>query len=170
MKNYINKIISGAQTGADRAALDFAIKYDIPHGGWVPKGRISEDGTVPKKYKVKEHKSDKYPPRTAANIHDSDGTIIFFKTSMGRGCALTSKLCKNMNKPCLTINIAEATLLKSGKAHSTMVEIISNWIECIEPKILNIAGGRESKTPGMHDIVFKLLEAVKIELEMDDDE
>ena len=155
------KIISGAQTGADRAGLDFAIDNDIPHGGWVPKGRIAEDGKVPKKYKVKEHKSDKYPPRTAANIHDSDGTIIFFKSpNMGRGCSLTYKLCHSMHKPCLTIDINEATLMRSGKIHPTMVGMITNWIDCIKPKVLNIAGGRESKSPGMHKIVKAILQEV----------
>ena len=71
------KIISGGQTGADRAALDFAIKYFIPHGGWIPKGRLTEEGRLDDKYKLKEMPTGSYPARTEKNVKDSDGTLIF---------------------------------------------------------------------------------------------
>lgn len=73
----IKKIISGGQTGADRAAIDFARKYYIPHGGWIPKGRITEDGPLPDKYQLQEMPTASYPARTKQNVIDSDGTVIF---------------------------------------------------------------------------------------------
>jgi hypothetical protein len=73
----ILKIISGGQTGADRAALDFAIKHRISHGGWCPKGRRSEDGTIPSQYQLQETPSTNYLQRTEWNVRDSDGTVIF---------------------------------------------------------------------------------------------
>ena len=72
----ITKIISGGQTGADRAALDFAIKMKIPHGGWIPKGRLAEDGPLPEKYQLLEMSTTSYPKRTEQNVIDSDATLI----------------------------------------------------------------------------------------------
>ena len=73
----LKQIVSGGQTGADRAALDFAIEHDIPHGGWCPKGRKSEDGPLEPKYRVTETPSASYPQRTEWNVRDSDGSVIF---------------------------------------------------------------------------------------------
>jgi len=73
----LEKIISGGQTGADRAALDVALKFNIPYGGWVPKGRIAEDGPLPRKYQLQEMPTPSYPARTEQNVIDSDGTVIF---------------------------------------------------------------------------------------------
>ena len=72
----IKMIISGGQTGADRAALDVAIEHNFPHGGWIPKGRLTEDGPLPEKYLLKEMPTDSYPRRTEQNVIDSDGTLI----------------------------------------------------------------------------------------------
>ena len=74
----ISKIISGAQSGVDRAALEFALKFNIPHGGWIPKGRLAEDGPLPEKYQLQEMPTSSYPKRTEQNVIDSDGTVIFF--------------------------------------------------------------------------------------------
>ena len=72
----IKKIISGGQTGADQAALDVAIESGIPHGGWIPKGRKTENGRLPDKYQLKEMATSSYPKRTEQNIIDSHGTLI----------------------------------------------------------------------------------------------
>ena len=72
----IKRIISGGQTGADRAALDFAIDKGIPHGGWVPIGRLAEDGQIPDRYHLSEMNTKSYPKRTEQNVKDSDGTLI----------------------------------------------------------------------------------------------
>ena len=73
----LKKIISGGQTGVDRAALDFAIEHDIPYGGWCPKGRKAEDGPIGSRYLLKETPTSTYPQRTEWNVRDSDGTVIF---------------------------------------------------------------------------------------------
>ena len=72
----LKKIISGGQTGADRAALDVALKFNIPYGGWVPKGRIAEDGPLPRKYQLQEMPTPSYPARTEQNVIDSDGRLL----------------------------------------------------------------------------------------------
>ena len=73
----IEKIISGGQTGADCAALDFAIEHGIPHGGWCPGGRLAEDGPIDARYQLKETPSANYTQRTEWNVRDSDGTVVF---------------------------------------------------------------------------------------------
>ena len=73
----VEKIVSGGQTGADRAGLDFAIAHGIPHGGWCPKGRKAEDGTIPERYGLSETSRADYLQRTEANVRESDGTVIF---------------------------------------------------------------------------------------------
>src|ERR1022692_3703229 len=73
----LQKIVSGGQTGADRAALDFAIEHGIPHGGWCPKGRRSEEGPIDVRYELKETPSTVYLQRTEWNARDSDGTVVF---------------------------------------------------------------------------------------------
>ena len=88
----ISKIISGGQTGADRAALDVAIKLSIPHGGWIPKGRKTEDGTLPDKYKLKEMTTASYPKRTEQNVIDSDGTLIIARGQLTGGSDYNLKM------------------------------------------------------------------------------
>jgi hypothetical protein len=144
----LTKIISGGQTGADRGGLDFAIKHGIPHGGWVPNGRLAEDGIVPLKYLMHEHPSPLYPPRTAANIHHSDGTILFNPgRMMERGSALTLELCYQKKKPFL--------IWAEGCD-------IAEWIKANNIKVLNVAGNRESKCPGINKLVIEKLEEALI--------
>ena len=88
----IEKIISGGQTGADRAALDFALKFSISHGGWIPKGRIAEDGPLPEKYQLQEMPTSSYPKRTEQNVIDSDGTVIFSRGKPTGGTDYTRKM------------------------------------------------------------------------------
>jgi Circularly permutated YpsA SLOG family len=88
----IAKIISGGQTGVDRAALDVALELGIPCGGWCPKGRRAEDGAIPDKYPVEENDSPEYPPRTARNVRAADGTLILTRGTPDRGTALTVRI------------------------------------------------------------------------------
>jgi hypothetical protein len=88
----IKKIISGSQSGVDRAALDFALKFNIPHGGWIPKGRIAEDGPLPDKYQLQEMPTSSYPKRTEQNVIDSDGTLIFSRGKPTGGTDYTRKM------------------------------------------------------------------------------
>jgi predicted Rossmann-fold nucleotide-binding protein len=78
-------IISGGQTGADRAALDWALQHGIPHGGSCPRGRLAEDGVIPTRYQLQELPSPEYAARTERDVLDADGTVIFsgaYKTSL----------------------------------------------------------------------------------------
>ena len=89
----IEKIISGGQTGADQAALDAAIKLGIPHGGWIPKGRLTENGPLPPdKYNLIEMPTDSYPERTKKNIRESDGTLILSHGMITGGSEYTQKM------------------------------------------------------------------------------
>jgi hypothetical protein len=135
------KIISGGQTGVDRAALDFALIHDIPCGGWCPKGRKAEDGTIAEKYPLKETSTSAYPERTRKNIEESDGTLIFYDQKFDPGTALTLKLCKQLSKPYKLVNLAT----------TTKIEGINDWLNSHEIRILNFAGPRASFSAGIYD-------------------
>ena len=133
----ISKIISGGQTGVDRAALDVAIELDIEHGGFVPKGRLSEDGSIPLKYNIIELESEDYSVRTLKNIQYSDGTLILHKGEITGGTALTEEFCYLKKKAVLTINILD---------EFKVIQLNFNmWLETNIITILNIAGPRESE-------------------------
>ena len=149
----IEKIVSGGQTGADRAALDVAIKLGVPHGGWIPKGRKTEDGKLSKKYGLKETPSISYPQRAEMNVIDSEGTLIVSHGRLRGEAALTQKLAKKHNRPCFHIN------LKKTFAHKAS-EIVRFWIDARNIKILNVAGSRASKDPKIYRAVRNLLQLV----------
>lgn len=158
----IKKIISGGQTGVDRAALDFAIKNGIPHGGWVPKGRIAEDGIILEQYHMQEAPTEDYERRTELNIVNSHGTLIISHGELGGGSALTQKFAETHQKPCLHINL---TAMPDFRAAID----IKRWIKQHDIQILNIAGPRASKDAGIYDAAMKILEAVFLLRVMDDD-
>lgn len=149
--NMIAKIISGGQTGADRAALDFAIKHEIPHGGWIPKGRKAEDGVLDHKYHLQEMPTPEYSKRTEQNVLDSDGTMIVSHGHLAGGSSLTEHLAEKHEKPCIHIDLSNLTM---GKASI----IINNWIQRYKITILNIAGPRSSKDPKIYKATMDLLE------------
>ena len=101
----IEKIISGGQTGADRAALDFALKFFKPHGGWIPKGRITEDGSLPDKYQLQQMPTASYPARTEQNVIDSDGTVIFSRGKPTGGTDYTRKMALKHKKQMVQIDL-----------------------------------------------------------------
>ncbi len=147
----LKKIISGGQTGADQAALDVAIKFNIDHGGWITRGRRTEHGTLPMKYKLKEMNTTDYSERTKKNIMDSHGTVIISRGKLTGGSRLTHTYAKSVGKPnCyLDLLICEefeaALILKSF--------IMENKIQ-----ILNVAGPRLSHDPGIYMDVKTILE------------
>ncbi len=128
------KIISGGQTGVDRAALDIAIRLNIPCGGWCPKNRRAEDGSIDKKYPLKETDSAEYPQRTEWNVRDSDGTLILTWGKPSGGTLLTVKLAKKLNKPYLLIDMD----------NNPNPDIVVKWMQDQDIKVLNIAGPRQS--------------------------
>ena len=147
----IKKIISGAQSGVDRAALDFALKFNIPHGCWIPKGRIAEDGPLPEKYQLQEMASSSYPKRTEQNVIDSDGTLIFSRGKPTGGTEYAQKIVLKHKKQMVHID------LKLKTSYDTAYEILSS-IEFHHIKILNVAGPRASKDPAIYNDVFKILD------------
>ena len=149
----ITKIISGGQTGADQAALDAAIKLGVPHGGWIPKGRLTEDGTLPDKYQLIEMPTKDYPARTEKNILESDGTLILSHSKLTGGSKLTEKLCKQLKKPCLHID-------HTDKVFSEIVSNIHSWALGNSIETLNVAGPRASKDPLIYEHTFYIVEAV----------
>jgi hypothetical protein len=151
----IKKIISGGQTGADRAALDFAIKHKIPHGGWVPKGRIAEDGPLPKKYRLTEMPTDSYQKRTELNVIGSDGTLIFSHGKLTGGSAYTRTMAKRHNKPHLHIDLNETDIFQASL-------LMLEWIDEQEIKTINVAGPRESKDPKIYERVTDVLDSTLI--------
>src|SRR6185295_19417816 len=101
----ILKIISGGQTGADRAALDFAIAYKIAHGGKCPKGRRAEDGVLDSKYLLTETPEAEFIYRTHANVKESDGTVIFTYGVLRGGSRITAEYAAKRRRPCLHLNL-----------------------------------------------------------------
>lgn len=143
-------IISGGQTGADRAALDFAIKHGIPHGGWCPKGRRALDGTLDAKYQLKETPSDDYLQRNEWNVRDSDATVVFTLAEKITGGSLkTVEFTKKLGKPLLHLH--PGLLDPAG-------ELVA-FMEQHSVKRLNVAGSRESKEPGLYEWVTRVLES-----------
>jgi len=149
----IRKIISGGQTGADQAALDVAIDYGIPHGGWIPKGRKTEKGRLPDKYRLKELSSIDYAKRTELNVIDSEGTLILSHGPLTGGSALTKSLAKKHNRSCLHVDLNSMSEYKA-------VEAIRSWIESRDIHVLNVAGPRASEDLEIYDATQRVLKAV----------
>jgi hypothetical protein len=151
--SILQKIVSGGQTGADRAALDFAIANGIPHGGWCPQGRGAEDGEIDWRYRLKETPSQSYVERTEWNVRDSDGTVIFsIAQDLVGGSQLTAQFATNHKKPCLHLS-------KVGDGEKA-VHKLRDFIEQNKIKVLNVAGPRSSTEPTIEEFVKTVLEAV----------
>jgi Circularly permutated YpsA SLOG family len=146
----IEKIISGGQTGVDRAALDAALALGIPCGGWCPKGRRAEDGRIPERYPLEEASSSEYPVRTQMNVEDSDGTLVLSSGSPRGGTALTIKLARRLNKPYLLIDLSQ-------KADPRKVR---DWLKNNAIQVLNVAGPREGEASGIHEKTSSFLREV----------
>lgn len=143
------KIVSGGQTGADRAALDFAIAHKIRHGGWCPKGRFAEDGKLPKRYGLKETRSSYPAVRTRRNVRDSDGTVIFsLRKTLRGGTKLTAQLARRYRKP----------LLKIVAPGQNAARVLEAFLREYNIAILNVAGPRESGQEGIYAFTRRVLE------------
>jgi hypothetical protein len=143
------KIVSGGQSGADQAALDWAIANSIPHGGWCPKGRKSEDGKINPKYQLTETPSASYLERTEWNVRDSDATIIFtLSPTLSGGSKRTMELAQKLGKPCMHF--------RQGVAPKW----IQTFLEKNNVKVLNIAGPRASGVDGIEEFVTSTLNQV----------
>ncbi len=135
----LSRIVSGGQTGVDRAALDVAIEREIPHGGWCPAGRLAEDGRIPDRYRLQETDSPEYRVRTERNVLDSDATLVLCRGEPCGGTELTVRLARQHGRPCLTVD------LDAPPAPARL----RRWLAGQEIRILNVAGPRESQNPGI---------------------
>lgn len=146
----ISKIVSGGQTGADRAALDWAIDHGVPHGGWCPKGRLAEDGPIPACYDLREMPSKDYLRRTEQNIIDSDGTVIFTcSAKLTGGSKRTAEFAVQHRKPWLHVRATEPM--------PVTVEAVRAFVDARRISVLNVAGSRGTKEPEVGAFVRKVL-------------
>ena len=143
-------IISGGQTGVDRAALDAAIAAGLPQGGACPAGRLAEDGTIDTRYRLVETRSANPASRTRMNVRESDATLIITPTVPDGGTRLTVRHAAKLGRPCLVVDPAD---------DSAAGEVLA-WLRAGDIRILNVAGPRESKSPGVYGRALRLLTAV----------
>lgn len=145
-------IVSGGQTGVDRAALDWAIRHGIPHGGWCPKGRRAEDGPINARYDLQETASATYARRTWLNVRDSDGTLIFNLGPLEGGTLETVRCAETLHKPYRVLPL-------DGEDWEAVTQAVVGWLKAGCFARLNIAGPRESERPGIHARVSAILES-----------
>ena len=153
MRAKITKIISGGQTGVDRAALDAAMAMGVVHGGWCPRGRTAEDGLIGPRYRLKETESPGYRQRTRLNVLESSATLLLNEGPLSGGTALTLEFARRFGKPHIVIQLDEERL---GDALSSVVQ----WLGERETEGLNGAGPGERKRPGIHGRALAFLVAV----------
>jgi hypothetical protein len=149
----IQKIVSGGQTGADQAALDVAIDFAIAHGGWLPRGRLTEEGPLPERYDLQEMPIPDYSLRTEQNVIDSDGTLILTHGELAGGSKYTQEMAAKHDRPCLHVDLRTTAAFSAVKA-------INYWVDRHGIQVLNVAGSRESQDPKIYDAVRKVLSSV----------
>jgi hypothetical protein len=153
-------ILSGGQTGADRAALDFAMEHDIPHGGWCPRGRIAEDGPIPLCYAIRKTPSQRYSQRTEWNVRDSDATVVFtIAPGVSGGTALTLASARRLGKPAL--HLSRDALADSQGNDQSLAAAASHLLAFLKEhnvRALNVAGPRGSQEPEIADFVRLVLQ------------
>jgi hypothetical protein len=144
----LKKVVSGGQTGVDRAALDVALALGLPCGGWVPLGRRAEDGPLAPRYPLTETPTSDYPQRTEWNVRDSDGTLILKSGRVDRGTGLTIRRAQQLGKPFVIVDLNK----------TDNVESVRNWIAENQIEVLNVAGPRESSKPGIYEAAREFLQ------------
>ena len=144
----IEKLVSGGQTGTDQAALDIAAELGIPAGGWCPRDRWSEAGPIDKRYPLIETTSADPLDRTERNVRDADATLIVTsENELTGGTALTQQITVELARPCLVVDPNDPAA----------AETIRQWIETHAIRVLNVAGPRESRVPGINGLTARLL-------------
>jgi Circularly permutated YpsA SLOG family len=146
------KIISGGQTGVDRAALDVALRHGIEAGGWCPTGRLDEVGRIPDHYPLKELENGGFAERTLQNVKDSDGTVIIYPGRLSGGTEQTVRFCIEQQHPHKLIDA-------STSSAEVTAQVIADFIRENKIDILNVAGPRASEWPGGYDYAFRALDA-----------
>ena len=145
------KIISGGQTGVDRAGLDWALQNGIAHGGWCPKGRLAADGTLPLRYLLCETESSGYRQRTKLNVQDSDATLVFNIGELNGGTLQTVRFAEAQKRPYYIFQLEQANV-------SGLEKMIAWWV-ALDAMSLNIAGPGETKCAGIYQATLAVLES-----------
>src|SRR5262245_60514033 len=133
------KVVSGGQTGVDRAALDVAIELGLPHGGWCPRGRRSEGGAIPDVYPLRETPESRYEQRTEWNVRDADATLLLYRDDLSGGTAFTFQCVRSLGRSHALVDLA-------GEPDP---RALAPWVAAFS--VLNVAGPRESRAPGIYD-------------------
>ena len=144
------KIVSGGQTGVDRAALDAALKNNTKCGGWCPEGRQADDGIIPPHYPVVEFDGAGYKERTRQNVIDSDGTVIIYFDTLSGGTEDTLLFCLIQKMPYLLIDAAELSPERTAAR-------IQKFVTGNSIRTLNIAGPRASGEPLAYPFSLKAM-------------
>jgi hypothetical protein len=151
MKALLDRVVSGGQTGADRAALDWAIGHRIRHGGWCPKGRLAEDGPIDRRYRLRETPTAEYAQRTEWNVRHSDGTVVFsIQALLTGGSRSTFELARREGKPVLH-------LWRDG-GPSRPDDLLLWFLAEYQIRVLNVAGPRASQEPEVAAFVTRVLD------------
>lgn len=145
----LHLVISGGQTGADRAALDAAREAGMPVGGRCPRGRRAEDGAIPDRYPLRETRSPDYGVRTRMNVRAADGTLVLNLGQLSGGTQLTVAYARKRNRPCLLVQL-------DAPGHPLPGHVVA-WLESHAIRTLNVAGPRESKSPGIYLLAYGYL-------------
>ena len=143
----VTRVISGGQTGVDRAALDVALERRLPCGGWCPKGRKAEEGPIDACYPLTETPSEDYALRTEWNVRDAGGTLILSRGELTGGTAQTVEAATRLGKPYLVLDLSKQPTVSS----------VRTWVRQHRIRVLNIAGPRESRCPGIYREAVRFL-------------
>lgn len=143
-------ILSGGQTGVDRAALDWAISSGMAHGGWCPHGRTAHDGPLPERYKLKETEATGYSQRTRMNVRDADATLIIHHGPLVGGTRLTLRFADEMEKPVQLVDLSKDWHLQTRQ--------VKAWWTELNLHSLNVAGPSEERVPGIYALTMNLLQ------------
>ncbi len=136
----LRKILSGGQTGVDRAALDVAIELGLAHGGWCPAGRDADDGVIPDKYQLIETPEIDHTVRSEYNVRDADATMMIYRGKLRGGTAYAVEMAKHLGKPVMAINLDQ----------DQDVEEVLDWLRAYDVNILLVGGQRETTNPGIY--------------------
>lgn len=154
MISTVRRIVTGGQTGADRAAFDVALELGLRIGGWVPRGRMAEDGPIPERYSgLMETDSDDPAVRTGLNVRDSDATLILSHGPLTGGSLLTLQEARRHGRPVLHLDLSAEGLADAAAR-------AARWLAEVQPAVLNVAGPRASGDPGIAAATRALLRAV----------
>jgi hypothetical protein len=146
------RIVSGGQSGVDRAALDVAMEVGIEAGGWCPAGRAAEDGRIDDRYPLRETPESRPGQRTEWNVRDSDATLVIChgEPAPESGTAYTVEMAERHGRPWLLVDPGDADA----------VARVRRWLDAAMPRTLNVAGPRESQQPGIYPETRRFLTAI----------